>query len=108
MYFSWPHVSALLALCSTPAIASNAINTFKRLKNSASAPIIERTTSFEPFTHPQLQKRASPFLTAKTKEFAVNGTAMPEVDFDIGESYAGLIPISASPDETRKLFFWFF
>lgn len=28
--------------------------------------------------------------------------------FDVGESYAGLLPISDSPDESRKLFFWFF
>ncbi|KAI4183365.1 MAG: hypothetical protein L6R41_005438 [Letrouitia leprolyta] len=40
-------------------------------------------------------------------EFVVDGTAIPDVDFDIGESYAGLLPISASPDETRELFFWF-
>lgn len=40
--------------------------------------------------------------------FAVNGSGIPEVPFDIGESYAGLLPISDSPDETRKLFFWFF
>lgn len=39
--------------------------------------------------------------------FAVNGTGIPEVPFDIGESYAGLLPISDSPDETRELFFWY-
>ena len=41
-------------------------------------------------------------------EFAVDGTKIPDVAFDIGESYAGLLPISADPDESRKLFFWFF
>jgi carboxypeptidase D len=40
--------------------------------------------------------------------FAVNGTGIPEVPFDIGESYAGLLPISDAANETRKLFFWFF
>jgi carboxypeptidase D len=44
----------------------------------------------------------------KSPAFAVNGTGIPEVPFDIGESYAGLLPISDNPDETRKLFFWFF
>ena len=39
--------------------------------------------------------------------FAVNGSGIPEVDFDVGESYAGLLPISSSPNETRQLFFWF-
>ena len=41
-------------------------------------------------------------------EFAVNGSAIPDVSFDIGESYAGLLPISDDPDETRLLYFWFF
>ncbi len=41
-------------------------------------------------------------------EFAVNGTGIPDVNFDIGESYAGLLPISNDPNETRQLYFWFF
>lgn len=38
----------------------------------------------------------------------MNGTAIPDVDFDIGESYAGLLPISDQFNETRKLYFWYF
>lgn len=38
----------------------------------------------------------------------MNGSAIPEVDFDIGESYAGLMPISKAANETRELYFWFF
>lgn len=30
------------------------------------------------------------------------------MDFDIGESYAGLLPISSASNETRELYFWFF
>ena len=30
------------------------------------------------------------------------------MDFDIGESYAGLLPISSKADEDAKLYFWFF
>lgn len=37
----------------------------------------------------------------------VNGTGLPYVDFDIGESYAGLMDISNNPDE-GQLYFWFF
>jgi len=37
----------------------------------------------------------------------VNGTGIPEVKFDIGESYAGLLPIGDAND-TNKLYFWFF
>jgi carboxypeptidase D len=42
-------------------------------------------------------------------EFVVNGSAnaIPEVDFDIGESYAGLLPISAEQNSS-ELYFWFF
>ena len=29
------------------------------------------------------------------------------IQFDIGESYAGLVPISSAANETRKLFFWY-
>ena len=45
--------------------------------------------------------------TAKTKKFAVDGADLPFVDFDIGESYAGLLPISDEPD-VSELYFWFF
>ncbi|KAJ9478020.1 putative serine carboxypeptidase [Pseudozyma hubeiensis] len=47
-------------------------------------------------------------LNDKTRPFSVNGTGVPEIDFDIGESYAGLMPISKDPNETRKLYFWYF
>lgn len=57
--------------------------------------------------------------------YHVNGKTLPEVDFDVGDSWAGkakhiatisdtdgnclgLMPISAAKNETRKLFFWFF
>ncbi|KAF3186777.1 hypothetical protein TWF788_002998 [Orbilia oligospora] len=52
----------------------------------------------------------SKFYNKKTKDFWVNGTrgAIPDVHFDIPESYAGLLPISPSKDESRKLWFWFF
>ncbi|KAF3011009.1 hypothetical protein E8E13_010830 [Curvularia kusanoi] len=87
-------------LCASSALA------FKRPTLPRS--IVERSVPNQGFSHPEIQKRASRFLTEKTKAFAVNGSGIPEVPFDIGESYAGLLPISDSPDETRKLFFWFF
>lgn len=52
--------------------------------------------------------RSTSYLTNKTMPFAVNGTGLPLVDWDIGESYAGLLPISQNASETHKLFFWFF
>ncbi|KAK2773067.1 hypothetical protein FQN53_004295 [Emmonsiellopsis sp. PD_33] len=49
----------------------------------------------------------SSFLTKKTEEFLLNGTNIPDVPFDIGEAYAGLLPISSEADETAKLYFFF-
>lgn len=45
--------------------------------------------------------------TTLTIEFVVDGTAIPEVDFDVGESYAGSIPVTTEADGD-SLFFWFF
>ena len=39
-------------------------------------------------------------------EFVVDGTKIPDVPFDVGESYAGLLPISSAKNESRQLFFW--
>lgn len=40
--------------------------------------------------------------------FAVNGSALPEVDFDIGESYAGTLSIDSNANSSNALWFWFF
>ncbi|KAF8520026.1 Alpha/Beta hydrolase protein [Hysterangium stoloniferum] len=48
------------------------------------------------------------FLNPTASEFFVDGTSIPEVNFDVGPSWAGLLPISNATEETRKLFFWFF
>ncbi|KAJ5495553.1 hypothetical protein N7539_000669 [Penicillium diatomitis] len=49
------------------------------------------------------------FGSARTYHtFAVNGTAIPDVDFDIGESYAGLLPVSDIHGDERQLYFWYF
>ncbi|KAI4100665.1 MAG: hypothetical protein L6R37_005328 [Teloschistes peruensis] len=83
-----------------------AINAFKRAEKFKPA-IRER--ELHEFEQPKrLDKRASPYLTEATQKFVVNGSGIPDVDFDVGESYAGLLPISAAADETRELFFWFF
>ncbi|KZP07780.1 alpha/beta-hydrolase [Athelia psychrophila] len=48
------------------------------------------------------------FTNPKASEFYVDGTSIPEVDFDIGPSWSGLLPISNKTGEKRELFFWFF
>ncbi|GLB37384.1 putative peptidase S10 family protein [Lyophyllum shimeji] len=47
------------------------------------------------------------FKNPAAKKFFVDGTKIPEVNFDAGPSWSGLMPISGDPNETRKLFFWF-
>ncbi|KAJ6026583.1 uncharacterized protein N7446_004816 [Penicillium canescens] len=46
------------------------------------------------------------YLNQKTEKFLVNGTNFPQVPFDIGESYSGLL--SNTPHGNSSLFFWFF
>ncbi|KAL0930564.1 carboxypeptidase [Colletotrichum truncatum] len=50
------------------------------------------------------------YFTDKTSPFYVDGAKIPEVSFDVGESYAGLIPIDATKPqaEQKRTFFWFF
>lgn len=45
------------------------------------------------------------FLTNKTLPFAVDGANLPDIDWDIGENYAGLLPIGDQAG--NELFFWF-
>ena len=106
MHFKLATLGALLALSSygQAAFNKNAINAFniehpKRYDQISRPAIPER---------PKLEKRQSKFLNNQTEKFVVNGTGIPDVDFDIGESYAGLLPISQAANESRQLFFWFF
>ncbi|EXJ93307.1 carboxypeptidase [Capronia coronata CBS 617.96] len=59
--------------------------------------------------HRRLVKRqAASYLTHQTEKFAVNGSAIPLVDFDIGESYAGTLSIDQNSSNPNQLYFWFF
>lgn len=100
--------SGLLATLGLSCLASAGYpeDVFKRAERPR--PVIEKRVPHESFKDHRLQKRAFNFLNDNTEKFVVNGTAIPDVDFDIGESYAGLLPISGAADETRELFFWFF
>ncbi|KIM92983.1 hypothetical protein OIDMADRAFT_46481 [Oidiodendron maius Zn] len=58
---------------------------------------------------PELERHASaPFLNSNSQKFFVDGNSLPDIPFDVGDSYAGLLPISKNANETRELFFWFF
>ncbi|KAF8485110.1 alpha/beta-hydrolase [Russula ochroleuca] len=76
---------------SSPRRRSGAGNT-RRAADTSASPGVKNIT----FTNPLASK------------FYVDGTKIPLVDFDVGPSWAGLIPISAAANETGKLFFWLF
>lgn len=100
-------ISLLLAFgtLSQAAFNKGALNAFSHRHPSH----YDQKRDFAPPAHPKLDKRRhSRFLNKHTEKFVVNGTGIPDVPFDIGESYAGLLPISQSPHEERQLYFWFF
>ncbi|KAI9849922.1 MAG: hypothetical protein M1837_000136 [Sclerophora amabilis] len=93
----------LLAVCSSLTLARSTQHVGKQLpQQKRSPPITPRTVS------PGTNKGAAKYLNDRTQKFSVNGTNIPDVNFDLGESYAGLMPISDSSDEDRELYFWFF
>lgn len=106
--------SLLTCLCwASVALAYNkaAINAFKRPAEKRAEIVKKHGLDARPVLpqpRPIEARQSSSFLNNNTQKFVVDGSAIPEVNFDIGESYAGLLPISDSPDETRELFFWFF
>ena len=106
MHFSLRTAGLLLGLsAAAQAYSEHAVRAFNRGERVRRDREARRSALPE---SPKLEKRQSKFLNAQTQPFAVNGSAIPDVDFDIGESYAGLLPISQTPDESRQLYFWFF
>ncbi|EKD12658.1 uncharacterized protein L3040_005242 [Drepanopeziza brunnea f. sp. 'multigermtubi'] len=48
------------------------------------------------------------FSNPKTARFAVKGNKLPDVNFDIGESYAGTLSVTNVSSAADRLYFWFF
>ena len=111
--------STLLALLLSASVDALS-NPHQRARNA----IPERPRSQQLNQRKALQTRqTSSYLTNKTSstldvstinrevigwqlaEFAVDGTKIPNVDFDAGESYAGLLP--NGPSGNSSLWFWF-
>ena len=94
-------LSTLLVLASSSVVEASALRKHAKYH--------QKRAEFLPHSKParKVDKRQSQpdqYLNDKTRPFAVDGAHIPEVDFDIGESYAGPLPI----DETGKsLWFWF-
>ncbi|CAO2653238.1 Nn.00g026490.m01.CDS01 [Neocucurbitaria sp. VM-36] len=100
----------LISLLTLSGLAASA--TARSARSVGKKTELPRPRFVRPEQAAQIQKRqAEPIITTEaSKKFVVNGTAgaIPQVDFDIGESYAGLLPISDKANETSELYFWFF
>lgn len=71
--------------------------------------ILALSTTISAIPHPLLPRAANDthkFLTNKTRPYSVDGANLPDIPFDIGESYSGLMPIGDKAGG-QELFFWF-
>ncbi|KAG5944517.1 hypothetical protein E4U60_005899 [Claviceps pazoutovae] len=108
------HLLSLLGLFASAAVAVESESHMRLLQHLHPDAIADFTGYTEAKEGHVVEGRHEPrgsshdFLNEQTKQFAVNGAAIPEVKYDAGESYAGLLPISDKKDEQNKLFFWFF
>ncbi|KAH8806068.1 serine carboxypeptidase [Xylogone sp. PMI_703] len=93
-------VILLLAAVGALAVLQTPHSKWEKFAKRSRTPLL---TSKAPRKQP-----TSLFLNDKSRQFAVNGTALPDVDFNIGESYSGLLPISSNKHDENRLFFWFF
>ncbi|KAI9744633.1 MAG: hypothetical protein M1818_002162 [Claussenomyces sp. TS43310] len=97
-------VNPIFALLAASAVTAHLQNHHEKAKKFA-----KRSVPAPIYTKDAPRVRStSHYLTNKTEKFAVNGSALPEVDFNIGESYAGSLPISANKSDPNQLWFWFF
>ena len=108
MHFLSLFTSTLLA---STALARSGQHVNKKLPEKAKrAPSTEnnlRARADKPNYGGKAQKGNIIEQTNMTKKYSVDGTGIPYVDFDIGESYAGLMPISDKAN-VSELYFWFF
>ena len=64
---------------------------------------IQNSTDVKPFNQPS-RPVPNNYLNSKTRPYWVDGGALPDVHFNIGETYAGNLPID---NNGRSLYFWF-
>ncbi|TVY21483.1 putative serine carboxypeptidase [Lachnellula arida] len=100
--------TCLSALAIAAGLVSAAHHSGRSLKHVGKADKPRNHVKRQPQGQQQTRRDTSRYLTNSSSKYVVNGTGIPEVDFDIGESYAGLMPISKEKNETRELYFWFF
>lgn len=96
------HISSVvLALLATSlTVEASALRKFSKYHEKRSKLLPQ------PHSAPPLEIRQSvdSYLNSQTQPYAVDGANVPEVPFDIGESYAGTLPVDSTG---KELFFWF-
>lgn len=100
----------LISLLALGGLASSAAARSMQSVGKRSEPVRPRLERAQRNAPVVKRQEKSIITTEASKKFAVNGTAgaIPDVSFDIGESYAGLLPISNNTNEDKQLYFWFF
>lgn len=96
-----------IALAATAsALSRNPAHVNKRYLLEKARPATHLETRNAPPSYSSKNESTIIPQNSNTTKFAVDGTAIPDVHFDIGESYAGLLPISDKANAS-ELFFWF-
>lgn len=101
--FALPLAAAVDAAHHQPMHLTRQAENKKRMDARMQAMNLETASYGDGITKRQL---SSQFLNDNSTKFAVDGSKLPNITFDIGESYAGSLPIDSS--NSSELFFWFF
>lgn len=100
-----------LAFSATVVSAKRSLSHVGPVAERLAAKTVKREHQIKNEYLPAVKQRASTsdyqFLTNKTQSYLVDGTAIPDVEFDVGESYAGSLPLNDTSTDD-ELFFWFF
>ena len=76
----------------------------RRATDTSSPPRVKNITFSNPNASRAYARAHTLFPSSHAvSEFYVNGATIPEVNFDVGPSWSGLIPISDAQNETRKV-----
>jgi len=74
----------------------------------STAPIRREAAKNLTFSNPKATRKPPTYCYVKLTltvflEFFVDGKSIPDVDFDVGPSWSGLLPISGDKNETREV-----
>ncbi|KAF9558385.1 alpha/beta-hydrolase [Agrocybe pediades] len=101
--------SLVTALAATTLLVSDSVQGRQLKKKEIHAKQVEAARRFQ--SSAVVRREAAKtlnFSSPAAQKFFVDGKSIPDVDFDVGPSWSGLLPISGDKNETRELFFWFF